>query len=189
MLGDDSASRESRDTLIELVSAALIPRSCLVKIGNAEDLSITLHGFSPFAVECKRPACTDTVPRNLVRVSRQLQRRYHSGYDHGMAFIGVDRIASLRSNYPEVDSDRDIRISTHQFFERLRSMIQPEAARAGITARTTPAIGLVFVGTIIAARTTYTVARLRLIQTGPIVDERFLAFERAMGEARDRPIY
>ena len=105
----DGAADEPRDTLVELLAAALFA-NCGFDAGvtaNDEDLHLALAGRNDaIVVECKRPTGEETLPTALGKLRRQLWKRGKN--KQCMAVIAVERVHGFSGALLKADADADV---------------------------------------------------------------------------------
>ena len=104
--GASDGADESRDTLVELLAAALMAESGfepeLTKTG--EDVRFHLAGRPTIVAECKRPLSKETLPTTLSKLRKQFWDRKRKGATLCMPIIAVERIEPFESILMKAES-------------------------------------------------------------------------------------
>lgn len=141
----------SRNTLLELVTAWLLHDTGftvgLTDNGADVTASICGTGFSPFAVECKRPSGKKTIRKNFIALRKQLARRYAGGlFEHGIPVIGIDRVLDLSGDPWGNQSIQTLQYDIHKSLQRATDQLRKMAPNIGFSQATTPLGGVILLG-------------------------------------------
>lgn len=147
------ASDAARNTLAELATGALLHRQGFsVRLTDAdEDVTASIDGLPPLAVECKRPASSRAIESNLKDIRKQLKRCRHTE-KRGMAVIATDRMLGISGGLYDVIDEAHLRRAIDTEQQRIRDHIRqlvtnPSRSQLHLYP-TTWLGGVLFVGTV-----------------------------------------
>lgn len=147
----DNLDDEPRNTLLELMTAAMLKR-CGFEVqltGQQADVIATRPGIPLLAVECKRPSSVKAIQRNLRRLRDQLTKRCHTGELVGMPVIGIDRISELAGSFVSTQSTDMVEQIVVAKTKKIANDILDVAWRQKITfAPMAPLGAVILVGTV-----------------------------------------
>lgn len=169
---DDEADDRPRNTLVELTTAALLHRRRFsVRLPSAaEDVFLEIDDLLPFRVECKRPAHSGTLEKNLKRLRHQLRGRCADGKSRGMAVVAVDRMLGFVGGVGiSPDGPGLLRYLTESMRDVIVTIQQLDVENRVRLAPTTPLAALLLVGAVFLSDPGYlvTVSQMGLSTTLP----------------------
>ncbi|MCG8556788.1 MAG: hypothetical protein MJD61_16100 [Proteobacteria bacterium] len=131
---DPKSDDKPRDTLLELVAAAV-----LYDIGfdvgltdGHEDVVLRQESLGRGAAECKRPRAAKNLRANCNRLARQLRERRAVGSKYGMAVIGLDRLSGLFGDAHEAETTEDATQAMEEITRTVAAQLNKCAVRSGL---------------------------------------------------------
>ena len=105
--GSENRADESRDTLVELLAAALMAESGFKPelTSSDEDVRFLLTGRPTIVAECKRPVSKDTLPTTLSRLRSQFWKRKKQGALLCMPILAVERVEPFAGILTRAESE------------------------------------------------------------------------------------